>query len=189
MIVALLEKAGGMSDEDILARLSKYDLVELRHYRAELLQRRQSLRGVFGHINSPFIDTGSPSSREYSTLVRLTDLVNVATSRKQFETPPAVLGTQPSKAIPPGFSQEQDSLPVTEPMVSSDTRTRAATRATVVKPILEQKGWTQSAFATEAGLDKNTIRDYLNGATKKPRAANRLAMAKALGIDVSEMPK
>jgi hypothetical protein len=87
LIAALLEKAGGMSDADILARLGGCTPRELARHETELLLRRQSIRAGCGHVNSSFIDSTSPGSREYETLVRLTGLVQVAISRKTFEKP------------------------------------------------------------------------------------------------------
>lgn len=92
LIASLLDKAGGISNGDILAELNDCTLRELCQYWAELLNRRQSVRAVFGHANSSFIDLESPGNQEYSTLVRLTDLVKVAISRKQHEIPVATAG-------------------------------------------------------------------------------------------------
>jgi hypothetical protein len=73
--------------------------------------------------------------------------------------------------------------------VVGDKDSRSARREEFVQPILYRKGWTPFRWATDAGVDKNTIRDYLNGVTKKPRPSNLRAMAEALGVDVSAMPR
>jgi len=66
---------------------------------------------------------------------------------------------------------------------------RANRRSAFVQPILRSKGWTQPDWANEAEVDKNTVRDYLNGTTKNPRPDPLRKMATALGVDAAKMPR
>jgi len=104
VIAGLLKNAGGMSDEDILIDLNKHTLRELSLSKIELRERRQNLRRMFGHTNSPFLRDSS-GSREYETLVRVTDLVTVAISRKQFE--PLTALQAPALKIPRGGGRKR----------------------------------------------------------------------------------
>lgn len=57
----------------------------------------------------------------------------------------------------------------------------------IVVAFLRDKGWSVDRFAKEAGLDRHTVNDYMNGKTK-PFPATKAAIAKTLGIKVSDMP-
>jgi hypothetical protein len=94
VIDVLLANAGKMSDDDVLAELATYTVSELHSRRRELIQRRQQVRLIFGHINSEFL-RDSLGKREYDTLVRLTDLAKVAISRKPFDAPPSIPNSKP----------------------------------------------------------------------------------------------
>ena len=89
------------------------------------------------------------------------------------------------------FRSEAWSSKATEPTrtMSTETPSNAAERTAFVRPILDRKGWTESQWAAKAGVDKNTVRDYLNGITRKLRPSNRRAMAEALEVDVAQMPR
>lgn len=64
----------------------------------------------------------------------------------------------------------------------------AARRRAVVMPILKQKRWTRGKWATQAGVGKNSIYEYLDG-TRNPGNDNRQAMADALGLKLEELPE
>jgi hypothetical protein len=64
----------------------------------------------------------------------------------------------------------------------------AARRQGVVMPILKQKRWTRGRWATEAGVGKNCIYEYLDG-TRNPSSGNRTAMAEALGLTEDQLPQ
>lgn len=89
MVDVLLANAGEMSDGEILAKLATSTVSELHLRRRELIQRRQHVRLLFGHINSAFLRNG-PGKSEYETLVRLTDLATIAISRKPLDAPPSI---------------------------------------------------------------------------------------------------
>jgi hypothetical protein len=89
VVDVLLTNAGEMSDDQILAKLATCTISELQLRQQELIQRRQQVRLIFGHINSTFL-SDSPGKREYETLVRLTDLARVAISRKSFDARPSI---------------------------------------------------------------------------------------------------
>jgi lambda repressor-like predicted transcriptional regulator len=62
-----------------------------------------------------------------------------------------------------------------------------AKRQAVVEPILVSKGWSLGDFADEAGLDYNTVSDYIAG-KRRPYRSTKKKMANALGVDPSELP-
>jgi hypothetical protein len=66
---------------------------------------------------------------------------------------------------------------------------RAKRRSGFVEPILARKGLSVHLFSQNCGLDKNSVRKYLNGTTKKPRKALLAGMAKELGVEPSKMPQ
>lgn len=63
----------------------------------------------------------------------------------------------------------------------------AARRQSKILPLLEDKGWTTSQWAAEAGVDWHVPNDYLKG-RRNPRPSSRKALAKALGLSVTELP-
>lgn len=65
---------------------------------------------------------------------------------------------------------------------------RAAKRLAVVGPILKDKLWTRGRLATEAGVGKNSIYQYLNGNRAKITDANRKAIAQALSLIPDKLP-
>jgi hypothetical protein len=74
------------------------------------------------------------------------------------------------------------------PVTLAPSSEHGETRAAFADRILTERGWSQLDWANEAGVDKNTIRDYVNGTTR-PRASSLKKMADALEIEVSEMPQ
>lgn len=64
---------------------------------------------------------------------------------------------------------------------------RAEARAAVVMPILTAKQWTRGKWATEAGVGKNSVYEYLDGKRKLSKE-NRQAMAEVLGIKPEDLP-
>lgn len=65
---------------------------------------------------------------------------------------------------------------------------RAASRQAVVFPILQRKRWKRGRLATEAGLGKNSVYQYLDGTRSKITAQNRKAMAEALDLSEEQLP-
>ena len=65
---------------------------------------------------------------------------------------------------------------------------RAARRLAVVMPILAKKGWKRGRLATEAGLGKNSVYQYLDGTRAQITDANRTAIADALGLKPDQLP-
>jgi DNA-binding Xre family transcriptional regulator len=65
---------------------------------------------------------------------------------------------------------------------------RAARRQAVVMPILHKKRWKRGRLATEAGVSKMSIFDYLNGKRATIRPENREAIAEALGLKPNDLP-
>jgi hypothetical protein len=103
-----IETAIGLSDEDVLKALRELTRAELLIQHHSLLQRRTQLRKLAGHPTSPFVDMANPVTREYESLVRLTDLVKVALSREpansEVNVDPAILGNAPSGKTGEGTS-------------------------------------------------------------------------------------
>jgi hypothetical protein len=71
---------------------------------------------------------------------------------------------------------------------SSSLAERAATRRSVVMPILKQKRWSRGKLVTESGVGKNCVYEYLDG-KRNPGTENRQAMADALGLKLEELPE
>jgi hypothetical protein len=72
-----------------------------------------------------------------------------------------------------------------------DDERRAALRAArqaVVMPILKSKRWKRGRLATEAGIGKNSVYEYLDGTRLKITKENRQAIAQALDLKVEELP-
>ena len=77
-------------------------------------------------------------------------------------------------------------------LVKESPKQRAERRQRVVNPLLRRAGITSDdAWAARAGsnIDRNTPRDYRKGKTKTLRQANRQALAQALEITESELPR
>jgi transcriptional regulator with XRE-family HTH domain len=68
------------------------------------------------------------------------------------------------------------------------TSERAARRQAVVVPILQQKCWKPGRLATEAGVGKNSVYQYLDGTRHRITEQNRKAIAEALGLVVDQLP-
>lgn len=66
---------------------------------------------------------------------------------------------------------------------------RAAKRQRFVNPILEGKRWKPGRLATEAGIGKNSVYEYLDGTRAKITEENRQALADALGVRPEELPE
>ncbi|MBL8239547.1 MAG: hypothetical protein JNM66_19140 [Bryobacterales bacterium] len=64
----------------------------------------------------------------------------------------------------------------------------APTRAEVIKPILEARGWSVLDWALASNVDFHTANDFLNGATKRAYRSTRVKLATGLGIKVAELP-
>jgi hypothetical protein len=67
------------------------------------------------------------------------------------------------------------------------TASVADERRRVVQPILDDKAWSTYQWALEANVNHHTAYDYLSG-KRNPNRSTRLALAKALGIDVKALP-
>jgi len=57
-----------------------------------------------------------------------------------------------------------------------------------VMPILTNKRWKRGRLATEAGLGKNSVYEYLDGTRAKITDDNRKAIASALGLGANQLP-
>ncbi len=68
------------------------------------------------------------------------------------------------------------------------TAERAARRQAVVNPILQRKRWKPGRLATEAGVGKNSVYQYLDGTRDKITEQNRKAIAEALGLEIDQLP-
>jgi hypothetical protein len=66
---------------------------------------------------------------------------------------------------------------------------RAQQRRAVLCPILEQKDWTIGKLVTESGVGKATVYGFFDGTRKQIHRANRKAIADALGIPLTKLPK
>ena len=65
---------------------------------------------------------------------------------------------------------------------------RAARRMAVVMPILDTKRWKPGRLASEAGVGKNSVYEYLDGTRRKITGDNRKALAQALDLKPEQLP-
>jgi len=70
---------------------------------------------------------------------------------------------------------------------STKTAAKAASRSSVVLPILAAKRWTPNKWASAAGVGKNCAYEYLAG-TRDLSEDNRRAMAQELGLTPEQLP-
>jgi hypothetical protein len=82
-----------------------------------------------------------------------------------------------------------DAQASTEREPRDTTHERATHRRAFVQPWLDNRGWSLGDWATQAEVDKNSVRDYMNGKTIKIRSSTLRKIANALGIKATEMPK
>jgi len=86
-------------------------------------------------------------------------------------------------AKPAPFAQRSWSSDVTY-----DPNLRAERRRAVVEPILNEKRWSRSKLAAQAGIGKNSVYEYLTG-KRTLSAENRRALAEELGLKPEELPE
>jgi DNA-binding NarL/FixJ family response regulator len=58
----------------------------------------------------------------------------------------------------------------------------------VLDQLLKAKGWAKNFWATQAEVDFNTIKNYMNRKTKKLNPSSRKKMADAIGIPLEQLP-
>ena len=94
-------------------------------------------------------------------------------------------GTNPNGATEPktGASNGKD-----VGLALDAAETCGAERRAVLEPILQQKGYSRSKWATVAGVDPSVVYDYLKG-TSNPNPESRKALAEAIGLSVDALPK
>jgi hypothetical protein len=86
-----------------------------------------------------------------------------------------------AKSDPYRTSSSSDPIPMESP-------TRAGARQAVVMPILASKRWKRGRWATEAGVGKNSVYEYLDG-RRTLTDENRKAMAEVLGLKPTDLPE
>jgi hypothetical protein len=97
----------------------------------------------------------------------------------------------PRRAAPPDDDDEIEAALTASESGGSANHSQselAATRQRVIMPILKRKRWTRGKWATQAGVGKNSIYEYLDG-TRNPGNDNRQAMADALSLKLEELPE
>jgi lambda repressor-like predicted transcriptional regulator len=60
-------------------------------------------------------------------------------------------------------------------------------RLSVIKPLLEKKGWSMNDWAVQSSVDFHTVDNYLKGRSK-PYPSTRHKLAKSLGIEPDKLP-
>jgi hypothetical protein len=75
-----------------------------------------------------------------------------------------------------------------QPSRSDLAQDKSRKRRDIVMPILDRKRWKRGRWATEAGVGKNCVYDYLAG-KRNLTDDNRDAMAEALGLKPEELPE
>jgi hypothetical protein len=98
--------------------------------------------------------------------------------RQASETPSRVLGPTIGEQTAKNESPETGALSQVG---------RASARQAVVMPILRNKRWKRGRWATEAGVGKNSVYEYLHG-KRNLSDENRKAMAEAIGLKPEELP-
>ena len=73
-------------------------------------------------------------------------------------------------------------------VVESQPTQQGRIRQAVILPILERKGWSRSKWASEAGVGKNSIYEYLEG-RRSLSTKNRRAMAEVLDLLPEQLPE
>jgi hypothetical protein len=88
------------------------------------------------------------------------------------------------------ITSTRDTLPIqAQEMSSNETPEECSTRRkAVVLPILKSKRWTRGKWATESGVGKNCVYEYLKG-QRKPTDKSRKAMAEVLGLQPEGLPE
>jgi len=74
------------------------------------------------------------------------------------------------------------------PRSDQDRIARAARRQLVVMPILQKKHWSRAKWATQAGVGKNCVYEYLEG-RRTLRTKNSVALAEELGLPPQDLPE
>jgi hypothetical protein len=94
---------------------------------------------------------------------------------------------KPNEAGTTGPSEDKPNGTNAGPAVST-TANGGAVRRAVLDPILQQKGYSRSKWATVAGVDPSVVYGYLKG-TSNPNPESRKALAEAIGLSVDALPK
>ncbi len=84
-------------------------------------------------------------------------------------------GPDPAATKPPPLPDEED-------------LGNASARQAIVMPILTSKGWSRGKWATQAGVGKNSVYEYLDG-KRQLTPENRRAMAEVLGLEPEDLPQ
>jgi hypothetical protein len=206
LIAAILETAVRMSDEAILIKLSECSRRKLFGYKTELLHRRRELLQLFGHINGSFIDRESLGAKEYETLIRLTDLVTVAISRKQNETSAAEfnsaltantndeeLPTLPAATEAGTEKAKAESYVEPSPERGSSKRLPATVTSAVAARRMDQylrmKSIGQTEFAKMAQTTDRTLRSFRKSGKVRRDIFDNIAKAMGITRDDVLMPE
>jgi len=83
--------------------------------------------------------------------------------------------------------QARPEIVATQTGEEESVRERSARRSAVVLPILRGKKWSRGRWATQAGVGKNSVYEYLSG-KRKLGIENRQALAEELGLQPQELP-
>ena len=74
-----------------------------------------------------------------------------------------------------------------EKFINPEQAERARIRQGVVMPILSKRRWKRGTWATEAGVGKNSVYQYLDG-TRNLTPENRRAMAEMIDLKPEDLP-
>lgn len=96
--------------------------------------------------------------------------------------------TLAAPSFPTATAQEPSSKQPLRKKARISPETLAARRTALVKPILENKGWSELDWANEANVAYHTAADYLDGKTN-PYPSTRAKLAKSLGLSVQQLPR
>jgi hypothetical protein len=100
------------------------------------------------------------------------------------DSPPDTPQAPALKLEGPATRTQETVLPATE---QDQRATRAAVRQAVVMPILKSRRWKRGKWATQAGVGKNSVYEYLDG-RRTLSDENRRAMAEVLELNPQDLP-
>jgi hypothetical protein len=130
------------------------------------------------------------SSDEWKTYRRLLQLVAEVQAEEE-EDSVGPLASTPTEGEPPAPATgviSESGGDVRGAVNIQAAAERATRRQAVVMPILANKRWKRGRLATEAGLGKNSVYEYLDGTRAKISIENRKALADALDVAPEEIP-
>lgn len=120
--------------------------------------------------------------RFYSRVTATSQPESASQDARQADAVPVNTGSDTQSAVP-------TAQPLTMAIISPRDRITllAVRRCLIVEPMLKEKGFTRSKWATKAGVNPSVVYDYLSGKST-PRPENKNALADAIGVPAACLP-